>query len=132
MRVLFPELIPLFCNHMISRMMFGLAVFSAVICTIGAINSLFSLVCDRKNISHSIRQRHTWLIGSVTTMFLLCFGSFIGGWGPCGPGSDIGRYCAFGVPLALLISIISYAVVVYSLKQEQRKRKVQSPPFDPR
>ena len=97
----------------------------------GAINSLFQLTSDQGNLSNSMRQKYTWLIGSVTAMILLCLGSFIGGWGPCGPGSDIARYCAFGIPVAWLISIISYVIVVSAIRQEQRiKARQRVPTFD--
>ena len=108
---------PLFCKYMIPRILFGLGIVTAIICTMGAINSLFRLTDGQESLSSSMRQKHIWLIGSVTVMILLCVGSFIGGWGPCGPGSDIARYCVFGVPGAWLISIISYGVVVLSDRQ---------------
>jgi hypothetical protein len=64
-----------------------------------------------------------WFVGSVATMFLLGFGSSIGGWGPCGPGSLVGLCCLLGVSVAVIFAIITFALLVGAFIRERKKMK---------
>jgi hypothetical protein len=70
-----------------------------------------------------IKKRLVWFAGAVAAIFLLGFGSSIGGWGPCGPGSLVGLSCLLGVPVALLFAIIMFALLVGAFIREKKKKK---------
>jgi hypothetical protein len=70
-----------------------------------------------------VKKKLVWFVGAVTALLLLYLGFAGGGLGPCGPGSPIGFVCLFGLPVALLFAIITFALLVGAFIRERKREK---------